>query len=79
MRRYSQLAQDQGCQIYALKKAGYTQSKITEVLRVHKATISRELKRNRGQRGYCPKQAINGPRNDTVKSLASESRLKPSP
>jgi IS30 family transposase len=57
MRRYTQLAREQRYQIYALKKAGHSQSKIAEVLGVHKATISRELKRNRGQRGYRPKQA----------------------
>jgi IS30 family transposase len=44
-------------QIYALLKIGQTKSKIAEVLGVHKSTISRELKRNKGKRGYRPKQA----------------------
>jgi len=57
MRRYTQLAREQRYQIYALKKAGHSQSKIAELLGVHKATISRELKRNLGQRGYRPNQA----------------------
>jgi IS30 family transposase len=54
---YKQLTQEQRYQIYAFKKAGFTQSAIAEELQVHKATISRELKRNAGQRGYRPRQA----------------------
>ena len=57
MKRYAQLTREQRYQIYALKKAGHSQTGIADVLGVHKATISRELKRNRGQRGYRPKQA----------------------
>ena len=44
-------------QIYALKKAGHTQSEIANVLKRNASTISRELSRNRGGRGYRPKQA----------------------
>ena len=57
MRTYRQLTQEQRYQIYALKKTGQTPSKIAEVIRVHQATVSRELKRNRGKRGYRPQQA----------------------
>jgi len=57
MRRYTQLAQEQRYQIYALKKAGHSQTCIARFLGVHKSTISRELGRNQGQRGYRPKQA----------------------
>ena len=38
-------------------KIGLTQLKIAEVIGIHKSTISRELKRNLGGRGYRPKQA----------------------
>lgn len=38
-------------------KAGHTQSEIAGVLERSKSTISRELTRNRGRRGYRPKQA----------------------
>lgn len=38
-------------------KAGYTQTDIAHLLGVHKSTISRELRRNSGQRGYRPQQA----------------------
>ena len=54
---YSQLTQDQRYQIYALKKTGHSQTEIAQFLGVHKSTISREFRRNRGKRGYWPKQA----------------------
>jgi IS30 family transposase len=57
MRRYTQLTQEQRYQIYAYLKAGWTQTAIALELKVHKSTISRELKRNRGQRGYRAQQA----------------------
>ena len=57
MRTYKQLTQEQRYQIYALKKAGHCQMEIANLLGVHKSTICRELRRNRGQRGYRPKQA----------------------
>ena len=41
----------------ALYKAGHHQTMIANILTVHKSTISRELRRNRGLRGYRPKQA----------------------
>ena len=59
MRPYRQLTQEQRYQIYALRKMGHSLSEIAEVIRVHKSTVSRELKRNRGQRGYRPQQAQN--------------------
>jgi IS30 family transposase len=55
---YSQLTHEQRYHIYAHKKTGhFTQSEIADMLGVHKSTISRELSRNRGGRGYRPKQA----------------------
>ena len=54
---YTQLTQEQRYQIYALKKMNHSQSEIANVIGVHRSTISRELKRNEGQRGYRPKQA----------------------
>jgi IS30 family transposase len=57
MRTYRQLTQEQRYQIYALNRTGHSQAEIAEVVEVHKATISRELKRNQGQRGYRPQQA----------------------
>ena len=57
MKRYTQLTQEQRYQIYALKKAGHSQCRIADLLNVHKSTICREFRRNRGHRGYRPKQA----------------------
>jgi len=57
MRHYTQLTEPQRYQIQALMKAGHQQTEIAEVVGVHKATISREMRRNRGLRGYRPRQA----------------------
>lgn len=57
MRNYKQLNQGQRYQIEILLKAGHTQKEIDQQLNVSSATISREIKRNKGKRGYRPKQA----------------------
>ena len=57
MRTYHQLTEYQRYQIYALKKAGHIQQHIATLLGVSPSTICRELRRNRGQRGYRPGQA----------------------
>lgn len=54
---YTQLTREQRYQIYALQKEAHNQAAIARNLGVHPSTISRELKRNRGGRGYRPKQA----------------------
>nr|VFK62203.1 MAG: Helix-turn-helix domain-containing protein [Candidatus Kentron sp. TC] len=55
MSRYTQLTQEQRYQTYALKKVGHTQAEIARTVGVHKSTISRELRRNSGRKGYRPK------------------------
>jgi transposase, IS30 family len=54
---YTHLTQDERYQIAILVKANHDQSSIADLLNRHKSTISRELRRNRGLRGYRPKQA----------------------
>ena len=54
---YIHLTREERYQIYALKKAGHSQSEIAKVLDRSESTISRELARNSGKRGYRPKQA----------------------
>jgi IS30 family transposase len=54
---YTHLTQDERYQISILNKAGHDQSDIARVMNRNKSTISREVKRNRGDRGYRPKQA----------------------
>lgn len=57
MNNYAQLTQEQRYHIYAHMKTGCSQTAIAAELGVHKSTVSREIKRNRGKRGYRPKQA----------------------
>ena len=54
---YKQLTYEQRYLIYKFLKTGYNQTEIANEVGVHKSTISRELKRNRGKRGYRHKQA----------------------
>ena len=57
MSTYKQLTHEQRCQIYALKKIGLSQQQIADIIGVSQSTISRELSRNTGERGYRHKQA----------------------
>jgi IS30 family transposase len=57
VRTYKQLTQGKRYQIFALLKIGQKQTQIALAVGVCKSTISRELRRNRGQRGYRPQQA----------------------
>ena len=52
MKHYTQLTQEQRYQIYAYMKAGYKQTEVADFIGVHKSTVSRELRRNSGLRGY---------------------------
>ena len=54
---YTQLTQKQRYQVHALLKLEHSRTGIADVLGVYKSTISRELQRNHGKRGYWPKQA----------------------
>jgi len=54
---YSQLTYEQRYLINQLLKTGHNQTEISEIIGVHKSTISRELRRNTGERGYRYKQA----------------------
>jgi IS30 family transposase len=55
--KYKHLSQAERYQIYSLMKAGHDQTQIAKLLDRHKSTISQELIRNTGSRGYRPKQA----------------------
>ncbi len=57
MRHYTQLTQEERYQIHALMKADHSLSEIARILGRSKSTIGRELRRNKGLRGYHPKQA----------------------
>lgn len=57
MTKYKQLTREQRYQIYGLKQAGLDQTQIAQKIGVNKSTIAREFRRNKGQRGWRPKQA----------------------
>lgn len=54
---YKHLSYEQRVEIRALQKADLNQGQIAKLIGVDKTTISRELKRNTGLKGYRPKQA----------------------
>ena len=54
---YKHLSQTERYQIYALMKAGQNPKTIAQILGRHQSTISREVLRNSGLRGYRPRQA----------------------
>jgi IS30 family transposase len=54
---YTHLTQAERYQIEILRKAKHKQSDIAALLGRDKSCISRELRRNRGQRGYRAKPA----------------------
>ena len=57
MGTYHPLTEYQRYQIYVLRKAGHDQQTIATTIEGSPSTISRELRRHRGQRGYRPHQA----------------------
>ena len=59
MKTYNQLTYEQRCQISILIKTGSSQQKIADAVGASQGTISRELRRNAGGRGYREKQAHN--------------------
>jgi IS30 family transposase len=67
---YKQLTYAQRCQIFALHRRGFSCRSIAIDVGVHHTTISRELLRNRGGRGYFHDQAHR-------MSLARRHRLSP--
>ena len=58
-KRYRQLTQEDRYHIYVLRQEGYSLNDIAVRIGVHKSTISREIKRNSGGKGYRPIQAQN--------------------
>ena len=52
MSKYRRIRYEDRCQIYAPSKRGANQESIASVLGVSQSAVSREMRRNRGQRGY---------------------------
>ncbi|MGK0476251.1 MAG: IS30 family transposase [Oleispira sp.] len=59
MKTYNQLTYRERCQIYVLNKTGNTHTAIVNTIDVSQSTISRELKRNTGLRGYRHRKVDN--------------------
>jgi len=59
METYTQLTHTQRYQISALLKIGHLQTEIAKAIGVHKSTISRELKRTKGEEDIAPNRHIN--------------------
>ena len=57
MNGYRRLTQVDRNRIKDFLILGLSQTQIADKLKVHKSRISREIKRNSGQKGYCFKQA----------------------
>lgn len=75
--RYHHLTTDARCQIYTLKSTGKTQKEIALYLGVSPSSISRELKRNTGKRGYRYQQANEKARKRRQEANAQPSRMNP--
>ncbi len=72
MSNYKQLTYEQRCQIEALKISRLKQQAIADAVGVDQSTISRELNRNTGLRGYRHKQAQS--KTDERRRTASKAR-----
>ncbi|WP_436233349.1 helix-turn-helix domain-containing protein [Nevskia soli] len=57
LKSYNQLTLKQRLRIAAGLKAGLSLTRIARTIGVNKSTVSRELRRNAGGRGYRPEQA----------------------
>lgn len=57
MKKYTRIHQENRFEIYELKLSGLSVRKMAGRIGKHPSMISRELKRNIGQRGYRPDQA----------------------
>ena len=73
---YTHLTQEERYQIRAMLTAQCSLNAIAEVLGRSRSTISREVRRNRGQRGYRPKQAHQKARE---RAVACRRRVRISP
>ena len=69
---YTHLTQEERYKISSLMEAGFSQNTIAERLGRSASTISRELGRNRGARGYRPEHAHR-----TAQARASACRSHP--
>ena len=73
---FKQLTAEERCEIYELRQEGLTLTAIGKKLGRNQGTISRELKRNHGQRGYRPGQAQKI-RDERARERRNQTRIDP--
>ena len=74
---YRHLTYDKRCQIYALLKSGCAKTEIAQLLGVHRSTITKELKRNTGGKGYRYRQAQEKASARRAAASAAPRKMKP--
>ena len=74
--KYNHLSQNERYQIFSLMKEGLNCTQIANNLGRSKSTISREIRRNKGGRGYRPKQADRLPQERSIGSRNAR-RIEP--
>ncbi len=73
---YHHLTRDQRCQLHALKGSGESTENIAVTLGVHRSTLYRELRRNKGRKGYRYQQA-HEKASERKKSIANKLKMTP--
>ena len=74
--KYNHLSQNERYQIFSLMKEGLNCTQIANNLGRSKSTISSEIRRNKGGRGYRPKQADRLPQERSIGSRNAR-RIEP--
>jgi len=72
---YHHLTYEARCQIYVLKQRGDSLTQIAKQLRVNRATVSREIHRNSGGKGYRYKQADTNAKQRRVCASSSPRKM----
>lgn len=76
-RGYHHVTRDQRCQICALRARGCSIRSIAKQLVCHPSTISREIRRNKGKRGYRIEQADRKARERRSRASQGVKKMKP--
>ena len=74
---YRHLTYDKRCQIYALLKSGCAKTEIAQLIGVHRSTITKELKRNTGRKGYRYLQAQENASARRAAASGAPRKMKP--